>query len=364
MALKILQNAYRTLQREPVEGIYVEPHEDNFFLWNIWIEGPQGTPYESGIFQLEMEFPPEYPMLPPTLQFLSEFWHPNVYPNGRVCISILHHPGDDPFSGELAGERWLPSQTVTTIILSVLSMLNDPNFSSPANIDASVECQHRPDVYLSHLKAIVAASKTRVGPNVKIPHPESNPEERAEALSRMKRQEDVYIDDDFLNDDDDYGDYDFGSDSGDDFDYGLDYSEDEFNYSDDTPASADAESTKPKTSSATSRSDRKKKRKARDSKKDGKEDKEVDRKRKSSSKRKEGEKGGERSKRTKGTKNRSDRAPKETEGTKKKSSRSSPSDNSISKTSSKKSSSRSKSHRSSKSPSKSPSKSSKSSKVI
>jgi ubiquitin-conjugating enzyme E2 R len=55
-----------------------------------------------------------------------------------VCISILHAPGEDALSGELPEERWLPTQTVASVMLSVVSMLSDPNISSPANLDASV----------------------------------------------------------------------------------------------------------------------------------------------------------------------------------------------------------------------------------
>ena len=46
------------------------------------------------------------------LKFKSEIWHPNVYPDGRVCISILHDAGDDPMGYECASERWSPVQTV------------------------------------------------------------------------------------------------------------------------------------------------------------------------------------------------------------------------------------------------------------
>lgn len=55
-----------------------------------------------------------------------------------MCISILHPPGDDPISGELPSERWNPSQSVRTILLSVISLLSEPNCASPANIEASV----------------------------------------------------------------------------------------------------------------------------------------------------------------------------------------------------------------------------------
>lgn len=109
-----------------------------------------------GVFKLRMSFPSSFPMEPPALRFESEFWHPNgmypsiplgspadfaltaVYKDGNVCISILHAPGEDALSGELPEERWLPTQTVATVMLSVVSMLSDPNISSPANLDASV----------------------------------------------------------------------------------------------------------------------------------------------------------------------------------------------------------------------------------
>ena len=66
-----------------------------------------------------------------------------------MCISILHDPGDDQWGYEKASERWLPVHTVTSIILSVISMLADPNDESPANVDAAV-CSHiihRPTVW-------------------------------------------------------------------------------------------------------------------------------------------------------------------------------------------------------------------------
>jgi len=84
-----------------------------------------------------MSFPQDYPNKPPTVKFVSEMWHPNVYPDGKVCISILHNPGDDPMGYEQANERWSPVQTVETIMLSIISMLSSPNDESPANIDAA-----------------------------------------------------------------------------------------------------------------------------------------------------------------------------------------------------------------------------------
>lgn len=60
-----------------------------------------------------------------------------MYPNGEVCISILHPPGDDPNHYEQANERWSPIQSVEKILISVMSMLAEPNDESPANVEAA-----------------------------------------------------------------------------------------------------------------------------------------------------------------------------------------------------------------------------------
>lgn len=96
------------------------------------------TDSEGGFFKCHLNFPKEYPHRPPKMKFLTEIWHPNIDKVGNVCISILHEPGDDRYGYEKAAERWLPVHTVETILISVISMLADPNFESPANVDAAV----------------------------------------------------------------------------------------------------------------------------------------------------------------------------------------------------------------------------------
>ncbi|KAJ1512190.1 Ubiquitin-conjugating enzyme 13 [Coelomomyces lativittatus] len=102
-----------------------------------------------------MVFPKNYPEMPPTLKFISNMWHPNVYPDGNVCISILHPPGDDKWGYEHASERWLPVHTVETIILSVISMLSDPNDQSPANIDAAKEWRDNFEAFKKRIGKLV-----------------------------------------------------------------------------------------------------------------------------------------------------------------------------------------------------------------
>ncbi|XP_045034327.1 ubiquitin-conjugating enzyme E2 G2 isoform X2 [Daphnia magna] len=134
-ALRRLMAEYKQLTLNPPEGIVAGPiNEENFFDWECLIVGPDGTCFEGGVFPAKLTFPTDYPLSPPKMQFTCEMFHPN---NGRVCISILHAPGDDPLGYESSAERWSPVQSVEKILLSVISMLAEPNDESGANIDAA-----------------------------------------------------------------------------------------------------------------------------------------------------------------------------------------------------------------------------------
>eukprot|EP00879_Flechtneria_rotunda_P011003 GHRR01011497.1.p1 GENE.GHRR01011497.1~~GHRR01011497.1.p1 ORF type:complete len:131 (+),score=15.99 GHRR01011497.1:301-693(+) len=116
-ATTLLKKQLRELSKHPVEGFSAGLVDDsNIFEWAVTIIGPPDTLYEGGFFNARMTFPKDYPNSPPTCRFTSEMWHPNVYPDGRVCISILHNPGDDPNGYETAAERWSPVQSVSTSV--------------------------------------------------------------------------------------------------------------------------------------------------------------------------------------------------------------------------------------------------------
>ena len=137
-AVKRLMQEYKNLTKDPPEGTMAGPvSETNFLEWDCMIMGPTGTDYEGGCFHAILKFPTDYPMSPPKMIFKSEMWHPNIYPNGEVCISILHSPGEDPNQYEDVTERWSPVQSVQSVLLSVMSMLAEPNDESGANIEAS-----------------------------------------------------------------------------------------------------------------------------------------------------------------------------------------------------------------------------------
>lgn len=105
------------------------------------IIGPADTPFEDGTFRLVMHFEEQYPNKPPGVKFISQMFHPNVYGTGELCLDILQN-------------RWSPTYDVAAILTSIqrqvkvlqasckrlttiFSLLNDPNTSSPANVEAS-----------------------------------------------------------------------------------------------------------------------------------------------------------------------------------------------------------------------------------
>ena len=77
-----LFHEYKHLLTNPPDGITAGPvSEDDIFVWEALILGPEGTPFEGGVFPAQLKFPKDYPLAPPTMRFLGEVWHPN----GRGC---------------------------------------------------------------------------------------------------------------------------------------------------------------------------------------------------------------------------------------------------------------------------------------
>ncbi|KAF8057931.1 SCE1 [Scenedesmus sp. PABB004] len=113
-------------------GFHARPEQNadgsvNLMKWNCFIPGRSGTDWEGGFFPLAMEFSDDYPAKPPKCKFPAGFFHPNIYPSGTVCLSILNED-----------EGWKPSITVKNILMGVQELLDSPNPNSPAQSDAYV----------------------------------------------------------------------------------------------------------------------------------------------------------------------------------------------------------------------------------
>jgi ubiquitin-protein ligase len=135
---KIILKHYEKYSKEPIENLSIEePNLSSINKWNFVLTGPKDTPWEDEIYNGTISFPSNYPFSPPEVRFTSKLFHPNVYSNGKICISILHE-GVDEYGYEDTSERWSPVQTIATIFLSIISLFHSPNCDSPANVDASV----------------------------------------------------------------------------------------------------------------------------------------------------------------------------------------------------------------------------------
>jgi len=155
-------NQLKELTKNSVDGFSIGLVDDsNIYEWQIMIEGPVGTLFEGGLFPAILKFPQEYPDKPPEMKFLMPgFWHPNVYPTGVVCISILHEAKEDKFNElEQMSEKWRPIIGIEAVLISVMSLLGYPNFESPANIDASVQLKNDPKAYKKKIKDLVRRSQ-------------------------------------------------------------------------------------------------------------------------------------------------------------------------------------------------------------
>ncbi|KIX95006.1 uncharacterized protein Z520_09316 [Fonsecaea multimorphosa CBS 102226] len=228
MSQAVLMKEYKALAKE--KWVQIEIDEENIYHWNLalMVINPDSL-YYGGYFKAQMSFPRDYPYKPPDFRFSKPLWHPNIYADGRLCISILHAPGEDIMSGESAGERWSPAQRVESVLISILSLLDDPEISSPANVDASVMFRDDKEAFKARVGQDVEASKKDIPEGFVMPtHETTKP-----VIEK--------IDDDFWNDSDaedvdfdDFDDFDDDAANGSESDQELNNdSEDEENYDDD-----------------------------------------------------------------------------------------------------------------------------------
>lgn len=106
------------LSADPPANCSAGPFDDDIFYWQATIIGPQDSPYEGGVFIMNIKFPEDYPFKPPKVSFETKIFHPNINSSGGICLDILK-------------EAWSPALTVSKVLLSICSLLCDPNPDDP-----------------------------------------------------------------------------------------------------------------------------------------------------------------------------------------------------------------------------------------
>lgn len=129
LCLNRLQEERKQWRRDHPFGFYAKPRKLadgslDLMNWDVGIPGRDGTLWEGAVYPLTISFPSEYPSKPPKCKFDSGFYHPNVYPSGTICLSILNEDED-----------WRPALTMKQLVLGIQELLDNPNLSSPAQSD-------------------------------------------------------------------------------------------------------------------------------------------------------------------------------------------------------------------------------------
>ena len=124
MTAKRIRKELELIKSDPPSNCSAGPDDDNIYNWTATIMGPTETVYEGGIFFLNIEFPENYPYKPPKIRFLTKIYHPNINASGGICLDILK-------------EQWSPALTISKVLLSICSLMDDQNPNDPLNVDAA-----------------------------------------------------------------------------------------------------------------------------------------------------------------------------------------------------------------------------------
>jgi ubiquitin-conjugating enzyme E2 D/E len=98
----------------------------DLYKWEGMIFGPSETPYQGGMFKVLIHFGADYPFKPPQIQFLTKIYHPNINAAGAICLDILK-------------SQWSPALTISKVLLSISSLLSEPNPSDPLVPDIAAQ---------------------------------------------------------------------------------------------------------------------------------------------------------------------------------------------------------------------------------
>ncbi|XP_062871331.1 ubiquitin-conjugating enzyme E2 T [Trichomycterus rosablanca] len=147
-----LKRELQMLSTEPPPGVSCWQLEDKVEELQAQIVGGDDTPYQGGLFTLEIKIPDRYPFEPPKMRFLTPIYHPNIDNAGRICLDVLKLPPKG---------AWRPSLNISTVLSSVQLLMAEPNPDDPLMADISAEFKYNKAVYLEKAQKWTAKHATQ-----------------------------------------------------------------------------------------------------------------------------------------------------------------------------------------------------------
>jgi len=118
MASQRINKELENLTKDPPANCSAGPIGDDIFHWQATLMGPSDSPYEGGVFFMDINFPEDYPYKAPRVSFSTKIYHPNINSSGGICLDILK-------------DQWSPALTISKVLISICSLLDDPNPDDP-----------------------------------------------------------------------------------------------------------------------------------------------------------------------------------------------------------------------------------------
>ena len=141
-ALKRLEKELKYFNGDDCEEGYIAGpiDKDDMFRWTASFKGPKNSPYEEGTFKVQIDFPKDYPYLPPSVYFITKVYHPNVRKeSGSFWLNLLK-------------DEWAPNTKLINVLKAIQTFLVVPNIVSAKNKEAAKQYIENKEVFEANAK--------------------------------------------------------------------------------------------------------------------------------------------------------------------------------------------------------------------
>ncbi|GBE82622.1 ubiquitin-conjugating enzyme [Sparassis latifolia] len=138
-SLRRIQKELTDITSRPIEGLSVEPVEDNLFEWKCAIKAASDSPYKNGTFHFSLSLPENFPFKAPSVTFTTKIYHPGINEEGHICVPVLR-------------DQWKPSVTLSSVLAVIQEKVNNPSPDDPFEPDIAAQLKNDKTKFLATAK--------------------------------------------------------------------------------------------------------------------------------------------------------------------------------------------------------------------